>query len=93
MIKNIIFDVDNTIFDSSESNAIYYREAFQKINCDDNRYIDLYHSLESYEDNFNENNNKYVKEDLINVINKVMKEHYPTKLIDEMNDVVGKYIR
>ena len=30
MLKNIIFDVDNTIFDSSSENAIYYKEALEK---------------------------------------------------------------
>ena len=31
MIKNVIFDVDNTIFDSSEKNAIYYKKALEKL--------------------------------------------------------------
>lgn len=31
MIKNILFDVDNTIFDSGDENATYYKEALEKI--------------------------------------------------------------
>lgn len=91
MIKNIIFDVDNTIFDSSEKNAIYYKKALEKLGYNPERYMELYKAMDKYEERFTDENNLYNKQDMLDLINKELNENYDIKLIDEINDVIGRY--
>lgn len=91
MIKNILFDVDNTILDSSSENAIFYKEALESIGYDVSRYLDVYNAIDLYEDNFTEENNFYSKFDMLKLINQELCEDYPLQLIDEINKVIAKY--
>lgn len=91
MIKNVIFDVDNTMFDSSIENAIYYKEALEKLGYDPNRYLDLYNAMDKYEEQLNDEDNFYKKEDMLDLINTELNENYSIELIDEINNVIGKY--
>lgn len=91
MIKNILFDVDNTILDSSSENAIFYKQALESVGCDASRYLDVYNAIDLYEDNFTEENNFYSKSDMLKLINQELCEDYPLQLIDEINKVIAKY--
>ena len=91
MIKVLIFDLDNTIIDSSSELAIYYKEALKNLGYDSNKYLELYNTIDDYEKTFNEKKNLYKKEDLLLLINDKMHENYDLKLIDEINNVIGKY--
>ena len=91
MIKSLLFDLDNTIIDSSSELAIYYKEALDKLQYDSSKYLELYNTIDEYEKTFNEKDNLYKKEDLLLLINDKMHENYDLKLIDEINNVIGKY--
>lgn len=91
MIKNILFDVDNTIFDSGDENAIYYKEALENCGYNPERYLEVYNTIEFYEDTFDDENNLYSKENLLKLINEKLNENYPIKLIDEMNNAIAKH--
>lgn len=91
MIKNILFDVDNTILDSSCENAIFYKEALENLGYDSSRYMDVYNAIDLYEDGFTEKNNLYVKTDMLKLINQKLGENYSLQLIDEINKVIAKY--
>ncbi len=91
MVKNILFDVDNTLIDSSSSNAIFYKNALEKIGKDTDKYLDVYNAIDFYEDTLDEKNNLYVKEDMLKLINQKLNENYPVQLIDEINDAIAKY--
>ncbi len=91
MIKNILFDVDNTLIDSSSSNAIFYKNALEKIGRDTSKYLDVYNAIDSYEDTLNEKNNLYRKEGMLKLINQKVDEDYPVQLIDEINNAIAKY--
>lgn len=91
MIKNILFDVDNTIFDSGDENAIYYKEALANCGYNPERYLEVYNAIEFYEDTFDDENNLYSKENLLKLINEKLNENYPIKLIDEINNAIAKH--
>lgn len=91
MIKNILFDVDNTILDSGNENAIFYKEALENVGHDVSRYLDVYNAVNLYEDSFTEENNFYSKLDMLRCINQELGEDYPLQLIDEINKVIAQY--
>lgn len=91
MIKNVLFDVDNTIFDSGIENAIYYKEALENCGYNPERYLDVYNSIEFYEDTFDAESNLYNKQNLLELINEKLNENYSVELIDEINKVIAKY--
>lgn len=91
MIKNIIFDLDNTIIEDKEDYILYYKEALRNCGYDENNYSNIYNALDDYEYYFDENNRFYLKETAIEFINKKLKTKYDIKLIDELNKVIGKY--
>lgn len=91
MIKNIIFDLDNTIIKTEDSDSIYYKEALKNCGYDENKYLDLYNAIDIYDFNITENNPYYDKEELLKTINTYMKTNYSIKLIDELINVIGKY--
>ena len=46
MIKNVIFDLDNTIIKDSESDALYYKEALRKYGDNEDDYMKLYNVID-----------------------------------------------
>lgn len=91
MVKNLIFDLDNTIIKDQESDAIYYKEALRKCGYDENDYLKIYDIIDTYDNSFTELNNYYNKNDMINFINKTLSKNYSTQLIEELLIVIGKY--
>lgn len=93
MIKRIIFDIDNTLIMGmgSESYIKGYQDVLKK-NGDCYTYEEakkLYDTLEYYE----QEENIYDKEKMLNFINRHLNTNYTLKLIDDMNeDISNRWI-
>ena len=91
MIKNIIFDLDNTIILDLEDDAEYYREALRIAGYDESDYYNIYCAIDEYENLITEENIYYEKNALLYLINKSLGKNYSIELIDAINYVIGKY--
>lgn len=91
MIKNVIFDLDNTIIMYDEKYALTYKEALRNAGYSEENYLKIYNAIEEYETTLNENNIYYNKTEMISFINNKLGTNYDVKLIDEINKVIGKY--
>lgn len=49
MIKNLIFDLDNTIIKDEEEDSIYYKEALKKCGYDETNYYKIFCSIDEYD--------------------------------------------
>lgn len=84
MIKNLIFDLDDTIIRDEKSDALVYKEALRKLGYDEEDYWNVYSAIDKYEDIFTEEKNLYDKKELIDFINKVLNKNYAYELMDEL---------
>lgn len=84
MIKNLIFDLDDTIIKDEKSDALVYKEALKKLGYDEEDYWQVYCAIDRYEEIFTEEKNLYDKKELIDFINKVLDRNYSYELMDEL---------
>lgn len=91
MIKNIIFDLDNTIIEDKDDYILYYKEALKNCGYREENYLNIYNALDDYEYTLSEANRFYSRETAIEFLNKQLNTNYDIKLIDEMNSVIAKY--
>ncbi len=91
MVKNIIFDLDNTIITNTKEDVLKYKEALTKCGYDENDFLAIYDALDDYADSLNESNRFFSKQDAIDFLNKSLSKNYDLGLMDEINDVIGKY--
>lgn len=91
MIKNIIFDLDNTIIEDKDDYILYYREALRNCGYSEDNYLNIYNALDEYEMSLTESNRFYSKETAIEFLNRKLNTDYNIKLIDALNTVIGKY--
>ena len=91
MIKNIIFDLDNTIIEDKDDDALHYKEALRNCGYSENNYLNVYNALDDYEQTLSEENRFYSREAVIEFLNKKINTNYDIKLVDELNIVIGKY--
>jgi putative hydrolase of the HAD superfamily len=91
MIKNIFFDLDNTIIKYEEDFPIYYKEALKKCNYDENDYLKIYNAIDLYEESLSNEKPYYNKIEMIDFINKELNSNYSYELVEELNNVIGKY--
>lgn len=91
MIKNLIFDLDDTIIKDEVEDSLCYKEAL--INCGYNgeNYKAIYEAIDKYDKLITEDNMYYDKNEMLNTINKLLHTNYDIKLIDEMLKLSGKY--
>lgn len=90
-IKNIIFDLDNTIILDLEEDSEYYKEALRMNGYDESDYYNIYCAIDEYENLITEENIYYEKNALLYLINKSLGKNYSIELIDSINYVIGKY--
>ena len=90
-IKNIIFDLDYTLFNDIDDDILYYKNALSNLGYNENDYQDLFEALDEYENTRTEQNNFYSKEEMINFVNKKLNRNYSVALIDELNKYIAKY--
>ena len=91
MIKNIIFDLDNTIIEDKDDDVLHYKEALRNCGYSEDNYINVYNALDDYEQTLSEENRFYSRETVIEFLNKNLNTNYDIKLVDELNKVIGKY--
>ena len=91
MIKNIIFDLDNTIIEDTDDYVLHYKEALRNCGYSEDNYLNVYNALDDYEQTLSEENIFYSRESVIEFLNKKLNENYDIKLVDELNKVIGKY--
>lgn len=84
MIKNLFFDLDDTIIKDDKSDALYYREALRKHGYNEEDYLDIYVAIDQYERDFTEEDNVYNKNKMIDFINKYLCKNYSYNLIDDI---------
>lgn len=90
MIKNIIFDVDNTIIKYDEKNSLCYKEVLRNLGYEEENYWKVFQVIDEYEQILTEENNKYNKEDMLAFMNHQLHTDYPIELIEGINEVIGK---
>lgn len=91
MIKNIIFDLDNTIIKNIDEDILHYKEALRNCEFSDENSLKIYNALDDYQYSLSESNRFYSKEAAINFVNNKLDTNYDIKLMDEINKVIGKY--
>lgn len=91
MIKNLIFDLDDTIIKDEKEDSIYYKEALRNCGYNEDKYYDIYMAIDEYDKEITEENMYYNKEKMLNTINRILNTSYEIKLIDEILKVAGKY--
>lgn len=91
MIKNVIFDLDDTIIKDEKSDSLYYKEALRICGYDEEKYLDVYMAIDEYDKMITEDNMYYNKNEMLDTINKILNTNYSIKLVDELINAVGKY--
>lgn len=91
MIKNVIFDLDNTIIRQKQTDALYYQEVLEKLGYRKECWKDIYQAIDDYEHTFTEEHNLYDRQNMLDFINMKLSKNYPLNLIDEINRVIGEY--
>lgn len=90
-IKNILFDLDNTLIKNEDDDMLYYKEALSNLGYDENDYNRLYDVIDDYETTFTEKENFYSKNEMLDFVNKKLNKSYSIELIDEVNKCIAKY--
>ncbi len=90
-IKNILFDLDNTLIENQEEDILWYKKALSNFGYDENDYMDIYNAIDEYNFTLSETNNFYSKQSMLNFINTSLGKNYAIELIDEINKYIAKY--
>ena len=90
MVKNIFFDLDNTIIKDEDIDSEYYKIALKNSGYNENDYWGIYCKIDEYEKTLNKDDIFYKKEGLLNFINKGLNKNYSIKLIDDLSYIVGE---
>lgn len=90
-IKNLIFDLDDTLIKDEKEDSLYYKEALKKCGYSEDRYYDIYMAIDEYDKLITEDNMYYDKQKILDTINNILNEKYTIELIDELINAVGKY--
>ncbi len=91
MIKNLIFDLDDTIIKDEKEDSECYKEALRSCGYNEEKYYDIYEAIDEYDKLITEDNMYYEKTEMLKTINKLLHTNYDIKLIDKMLEVSGKY--
>lgn len=90
MIKNIIFDLDDTIIKNEKEYSLMYKDVLRKMGYDPSYYLKIYDAIDEHERTVDNPNPYDHKKSMITFINDKLNTDYPTTLIDELNKVIGK---
>lgn len=90
-IKNILFDLDNTLIENQEEDVLWYKKALSNLGYDENDYMNIYNAIDQYELTLSEENNFYSKQSMLDFINTSLGKSYSIELIDELNKYIAKY--
>ncbi len=93
MIKNLFFDLDDTIIKDDKSDAEEYKEALKKYGYNEEDYLDVYVAIDQYERDFTEEDNIYDKKKMIDFINNYMNKNYSYNLMDDLIKAAEKWTK
>lgn len=88
-IKNVIFDLDNTIIFDKKEDAEGYRKVLKDLGFDEEEYLEVYDSIDRYDRAITEDNSYYNRQEMLDFINKDLNRSYPIELVNGLIDVVG----
>ena len=84
MIKNLFFDLDDTIIKGNENNAKMYKEVLREHGYNEEDYMKIYTAIDEYEKNFTEENNIYDKTEMLDFVNKYLTKNYSYDFIEDI---------
>lgn len=84
MIKNLFFDLDDTIIKGNENNAKMYKEVLREHGYNEEDYMKIYTAIDEYEKNFTEENNIYDKNEMLDFVNKYLTKNYSYDFIEDI---------
>lgn len=88
-IKNIIFDVDNTIVKNEEEDKLEYKKVLKKYGYDESLYNDIYRSIGNYDCDFTRENIYYNLKDMTDFVNKELDTDFQVEFMEEIIEVIG----
>lgn len=90
-IKNLIFDLDNTIILDVDEDIEIYKDVLKNLGYDEKYYYEIFVAIDEVENLLTEDDIYFSKEKILNYINKKLNQNYTMELIDGLSDAVGKY--
>lgn len=90
-IKNLIFDLDNTIILDIDEDVEIYKEALKELKYDPDDYYRIYEAIDETEEALTENDIFFTKEKALKHINEKINKNYKIEVIDKLSEKVGKY--
>ena len=92
-IKNIIFDLDNTIILDKEEDAEYYKDVLTKLGYNNEGFLKIYQLVDDYDKSINEENPYYDSQKMLEFINKELHSDFQINVIEEIkNDSVSLFV-
>lgn len=89
-IKNLIFDLDNTIILDEDEDIETYKEVLKELNYDPEDYRKIYNAVDEYELSVTEDELYFTREGLLNFLNRTLNRNYSIELINGLCDIIGK---
>lgn len=89
-IKNIIFDLDNTIILDTEEDSEYYRDALINAGYTDDYFYGIYQAIDEYDKTISEENPYYNEQELLEFINEYLSQNFSMNVIDGIKETVGR---
>ena len=89
-VKNIIFDLDNTIILDTEEDSEYYREALINAGFTDDYFYGIYQAIDEYDKILTEDNPYYDESKLLEFINEYLGQEFNMDVIRGLKEVAGR---
>lgn len=81
-IKNIFFDLDNTLILDKDSDSEFYKEVLSNLGYDEEKFYEIYIAIDEYDKSLTEENSFYKEDEMLYFINKYLNENYSIELIN-----------
>lgn len=90
MLKNIIFDLDNTIIRDRDEDAERYKVLLRKYGYDEEKWKELYDYIGEYDFVYPEDKYYYNRKEMLEYLNNSMRENYSIEFIDDLISFIGE---
>lgn len=89
-IKNIFFDLDNTLILDENSDSEDYKEVLANLGYDEDKYYGIYMAIDEYDKFLTEENSFYNEKEMLEFINEYLSENYSIELIEGVKTAMEK---
>ena len=89
-IKNIIFDLDNTIILDTEEDSECYRNVLINAGYPDDYFYGIYQGIDEYDKTITEENPYYNEKDMLEFLNEYLEQEFSIEVIEGLKESVGK---